>query len=98
MGGLAARDLRLCHLRRGRNAVQNVVYRRTSGRLWARPHRAISDNPTCYATSQDGLHWEKPLVGLRSNQGEKTNALLYATHLASVTKISPNLTPGLAIR
>ena len=45
-----------------------------------------ADNPTCYATSQDGVHWEKPLVGLQSNQGEKTNALLYATHLASVTK------------
>jgi hypothetical protein len=47
---------------------------------------ASADNPTCYATSRDGIHWEKPLLGMLSNRGEKTNALLYATHLASVTK------------
>jgi len=51
------------------------------------PNGASGDNPTCYATSRDGIHWEKPLVGsLKSPDGTKTNALLFATHLPSVFK------------
>jgi len=49
-----------------------------------------SDNSTCYATSADGIHWEKPLVGtLQAHDGSRHNAILYATHLPSVTK-DPN--------
>lgn len=51
------------------------------------PNGASGDNPTCYATSRDGIRWEKPLVGpLRTLNGKRTNALLFATHLASVHK------------
>lgn len=51
------------------------------------PSGASGDNPTCYATSRDGIHWEKPLVGtLQARNGAKTNALLFATHLPSVMK------------
>ncbi|MCE5307444.1 MAG: hypothetical protein LLG20_07365 [Acidobacteriales bacterium] len=46
-----------------------------------------SDNSTCYATSTDGIHWEKPLIGtLKAHDGSRHNAILYATHLPSVTK------------
>jgi hypothetical protein len=42
---------------------------------------------TYYATSVDGVHWEKPLVNVaRSATGEPTNGVLAETHLASVTK------------
>jgi len=49
--------------------------------------RSSSDNSTAYATSADGIHWEKPLVGtLKARDGSPHNAILYATHLPSVTK------------
>jgi hypothetical protein len=49
--------------------------------------RASSDNSTFYATSADGIHWEKPLIGtLRARDNSRHNAILYATHLPSVTK------------
>jgi len=42
---------------------------------------------THYATSQDGIRWEKPLVGpLRTRSGERTNALVEQQHLPSVMK------------
>ena len=41
---------------------------------------------TCYATSSDGVHWEKPLVGtLASKSGRPHNAVAFV-HLASVIK------------
>lgn len=46
---------------------------------------ASGDNPTCYATSKDGIHWEKPLVGTLP-ASFRHNAILFATHLASVYK------------
>ena len=46
-----------------------------------------ADNPTLYATSTDGIHWEKPSVGtIPSRHGGGHNAILAATHLASVMK------------
>jgi hypothetical protein len=43
-------------------------------------------NVTCYATSADGLRWEKPLVGtLKSRNGKPHNAVA-AVDLASVIK------------
>lgn len=46
------------------------------------------DFATLYATSQDGIHWEKPLVGtVRTAKGNlKTNAVASGTMLASVVK------------
>ncbi|MBM3738543.1 MAG: hypothetical protein FJW39_22415 [Acidobacteria bacterium] len=42
---------------------------------------------THYAISTDGIRWEKPLVGtVPSKNGEKTNAVIEAQHLASVMK------------
>ncbi len=51
------------------------------------PDGPSADNSTLYATSRDGIRWEKPPVGtLRSPSGEKHNAVLFATHLASTIK------------
>lgn len=42
---------------------------------------------THYATSRDGIKWEKPLIGpLRTNSGEATNALVEQQHLPCVMK------------
>lgn len=42
---------------------------------------------THYATSTDGIRWEKPLVGtVPAKNGQKTNAVIEAQHLASVMK------------
>jgi len=43
---------------------------------------------TMYATSHDGIHWEKPLIGtvLTAKGNMKTNAVAYGCHLASVMK------------
>lgn len=49
--------------------------------------RSSGDNSTAYATSADGIHWEKPLIGtLRARDNSRHNAILYATHLPCVTK------------
>ena len=51
------------------------------------PDGPSSDNATLYATSQDGAHWEKPLVGTaQALNGSKHNAVVNAAHLASVIK------------
>jgi hypothetical protein len=43
-------------------------------------------NVTCYATSKDGIHWDKPLVGtLKAKNGKPHNAVT-AVNLASVLK------------
>jgi hypothetical protein len=43
-------------------------------------------NVTCYATSSDGIHWQKPLVGtLPAKNGKPHNAVAYI-HQASVLK------------
>jgi hypothetical protein len=43
---------------------------------------------TYYATSRDGIHWEKPLVGTAASAiaGQRHNAVLAEAQLASVTK------------
>ena len=51
------------------------------------PGGPSADNSTLYATSAEGVHWEKPEVGtLHSPKGGKHNAVIFATHLASVIK------------
>ena len=48
----------------------------------------------CYATSSDGIRWEKPLVGtLPSNNGKPHNAVLTGTTLANVVKDSTDSDP-----
>lgn len=37
-----------------------------------------------YATSQDGLHWEKPALGLHSFQGSTANNIVFDLHSPSV--------------
>jgi len=44
------------------------------------------DYATMYATSTDGIHWEKPLVGVNSARGAQTNAVAPGYLLASVIK------------
>ncbi|MEO7653724.1 MAG: hypothetical protein ABIZ80_24970, partial [Bryobacteraceae bacterium] len=51
------------------------------------PGGPSADNSTLYATSTDGIRWEKPNVGtLHSPQSSAHNAVVFATHLASVVK------------
>ena len=49
----------------------------------------------CYATSSDGIRWEKPLVGtLPSNNGQPHNAVLTGTTLGNVVKDSRDPDPN----
>ena len=49
----------------------------------------------CYATSPDGIRWEKPLVGtLPSNNGQPHNAVLTGTTLGNVVKDSRDPDPN----
>jgi len=51
------------------------------------PEGPSADNPTLYAESDDGIHWRKPPVGtIPAAKGGSHNAVLAATHLASVMK------------
>lgn len=45
-------------------------------------------HPLLYATSEDGIRWEKPLIGVIGNNGKPTNAVSIpgAVETASVTK------------
>jgi hypothetical protein len=36
-----------------------------------------SDDPVCYATSKDGIHWELPKLGLYEYQGSKDNNIVF---------------------
>jgi len=57
------------------------------GTFGPEPNGPSSDNPVCYATSRDGIHWDKPLVGtIQAAGGIRHNAVLYATHLPSIHK------------
>lgn len=50
---------------------------------------------THYATSADGIRWDKPLVGtVPSKNGEKTNAVIETQHLASVMKDNADPDPA----
>ena len=40
-----------------------------------------SDHFMCYATSVDGIHWEKPNVGLYEFQGSKDNNIVLGGHM-----------------
>ncbi|MBC7289160.1 MAG: hypothetical protein H5T86_14210, partial [Armatimonadetes bacterium] len=51
--------------------------------------------PTCYAVSQDGIHWEKPLVGTaKSPKFDNHNVVLGDAHLASVFKDAADPDPS----
>ena len=72
----------------------NVIYDEEEKlfKMWYLPEPAgdggYFDDPnvTCYATSSDGVHWEKPLVGtLPAKNGNPHNAVAYI-HQASVMK------------
>jgi hypothetical protein len=42
----------------------------------------------CYATSKDGIHWEKPELGLIDYRGTKTNNIVFEAHEAPELGIS----------
>jgi hypothetical protein len=51
--------------------------------------------PTFYATSRDGIHWQKPLVGtVRSEKVARHNCVVGDAHLASVTKDTADPDPS----
>ena len=47
-------------------------------RMWymAGPHNVDAPHRTCYATSKDGVYWEKPSLGLVEFNGSKDNNIL----------------------
>ena len=58
-------------------------------RMWYRPHYGQHEVPgngqilrTAYATSKDGITWERPLVGLIEYQGSKKNNLVLGNKAA----------------
>lgn len=76
-------------------------------RMYYRGHRYIIDPPplrqaqpevVCYAESRDGIHWEKPKLGLREWLGSKDNNIIwrdgYETHnFAPFLDTNPNCLP-----
>jgi hypothetical protein len=64
-------------------------------KMWyvAAPSEYFEHEVVCYATSVDGIRWEKPHVGtLRARNGKPHNAVTYA-EIASVIKDSRNSDP-----
>ena len=45
----------------------------TERKFWTAPHQRI----LCYAESRDGIHWEKPNLGLYSWEGSRANNILF---------------------
>ncbi len=45
----------------------------TERKFWTAPHQRI----LCYAESRDGIHWEKPNLGLYSWEGSRDNNILF---------------------
>ena len=43
----------------------------------------------CYARSDDGIHWEKPALGIRKENGRDTNIILGDRELGSVYIVTP---------
>ena len=50
------------------------------------PSESFERNVTCYATSKDGIHWQKPLVGTLEAKDGKPHNVVADCHLASVIK------------
>jgi len=56
-------------------------------RAWLKWHEGRRGFGVCYATSQDGIHWEKPELGLIDFNGSKqNNIVLKFTHGVAVIK------------
>lgn len=56
---------------------QAVLYDRDEGvfKMWYNPW-GNDGRPWCYATSRDGVHWEKPELGVYEFQGSRKNNIL----------------------
>lgn len=50
----------------------------------AYPEMKALRDPVCYATSKDGIHWDKPALGLIEFAGSKDNNIVYDIHSPSV--------------
>jgi hypothetical protein len=50
-----------------------------------RKYRTDNDSYSCYARSKDGIHWQKPSLGIYPYQGNKNNNILgFGTHGVTV--------------
>ena len=62
--------------------VMNVIHDAQGWRMWyaAYDHTYKDDNDAflCYATSEDGVHWKRPSLGLVEYGGNKNNNILIA--------------------
>jgi len=47
----------------------------------------------CYAHSSDGIHWEKPALGIQKHEGQDTNIILGGRDYGSVYNMSPLIDP-----
>lgn len=47
----------------------------------------------CYATSRDGLHWERPSLGVVEFEGSRDNNIVFAEGLGNTENPYPNLHP-----
>jgi len=61
-------------------AYCNVIKEGDTWRMWYEStdhtYKTDSDIQLNYATSKDGIHWEKPELGLREYQGCKKNIIV----------------------
>ena len=57
-------------------------------------HRPGRGDTVMYATSEDGLHWEKPELGLYLYEGSTANNILYNFHTPSLICDAREVDPG----
>ena len=56
-------------------------------RAWAKWTEGFRDYGVCYATSKDGIHWEKPELGvIKFNGSKKNNIVIVFNHGVAVMK------------
>ena len=63
-------------------------------KMWYQPQRTYRDKPgtssICYATSRDGLTWEKPILGMVEHDGSKENNICGSSVFERMMDLDPN--------
>ena len=58
-------------------SLYRMYYRGNNFDLVDNALRTTNPEVTCYAESEDGIHWEKPNLGLYAHQGSKENNIIW---------------------
>jgi hypothetical protein len=60
---------------------------------WHTPDAWVTSAFLCYAESKDGIHWEKPSLGLVEFEGSKDNNILLKSVVDGTVFVDPNAPP-----